>query len=215
MIQLKRQLNRLGAAVALLLLSLLAAGVMLVVTGDFANTRIAQQRQQEDLLNSLRDRLQNLQNERRIQREFGARYARYREQGVFIGNQRLGWVETIKRASQDLKLPGMHYSLSARQAHRSETISDSGGLGVYLTPISLKLGLLHEGDLLSLDTLLRESKLGLYDMKHCTLRMIRKVTFETVSEPNITAECTIDWISFIFNDPDLQAATGIPGMEAM
>ena len=66
-----------------------------------------------------------------------------------------------------------------------------------------------------LDTLLRESKLGLYDMKHCTLRMIRKVTFETVSEPNITAECTIDWISFIFNDPDLQAATGIPGMEAM
>ena len=45
MIQLKRQLNRLGAAVALLLLSLLAAGVMLVVTGDFANTRIAQQRQ--------------------------------------------------------------------------------------------------------------------------------------------------------------------------
>ena len=55
--------------------------MMLVVTGDFANTRIAQQRQQEDLLNSLRDRLQNLQNERRIQREFGARYARYREQG--------------------------------------------------------------------------------------------------------------------------------------
>ncbi len=117
------------------------------------------------------------------------------QEGVIGQEQRLRWLETLRKSSDDLKLPSLRYNIESREHFVPSFPANQGPYQIYASSMKLKLGLLHEGDLFSLLKDLEKNAKGLHSVTSCTLQSKERVISRNIDRAKLSAECELLWFS--------------------
>ncbi|MDD5240476.1 MAG: hypothetical protein PHG47_02010 [Sulfuricella sp.] len=114
-----------------------------------------------------------------------------------IGEERrLDWIDALSRIREQRKLFPVEYDIAARRPYTLTDVPSANALKIFASRMSIRLPLLHEGDLFTLLDDLRAQKVGLFVLDQCDI--IRSVAAKD-SPPqlaqNLTAECALDWLT--------------------
>lgn len=160
----------------------------------------------QDLMNADYDAL--IFRKRLVDR-YHLRYERFQSHG-FIGEEsRLDWIETLRVAAEELKLPTLTYALEPQRkvVPPVPATSVDVAIQIHLSTLDLEVGLIHEGDLVDLFAELQATAPGLIKVDRCSLdRQSEQGSLRSV-DPNIIASCTLNMYSIVTSDVSIAGAS--------
>ena len=173
--------------------SLVCAGLLSVaaaigVAACAASDRAAAQVTLESAKRSARAQAEAL----RVAKMLAPRVAMLTEAGAFRQASRLDWAEVLEHAAAALQLPDLKWRIAAQMP-----LPGFAQLGL-VTPVSLDLSLLHEGDLLRFEQWLHRHAPGPWQFQECELRAASgsAVANLPAMTPRVTARCELQAYSF-------------------
>ena len=120
----------------------------------------------------------------------------------FIGEEhRIEWIETLRQIHAQNKLFSIDYSIGLQENYKPSFLPNLGNFILHRSIMSLKLDMLHEGDLLALLDGLHEQTTP-YMVRDCEIKrpINATVNIKTIAA-NMQANCEIDWLTL--RDPQL------------
>lgn len=126
----------------------------------------------------------------------------------FIGEERrIEWIETLRQIHAQYRLFSIDYSIGLQENYKPSFLPNLGNFTLHRSIMSLKLDMLHEGDLLTLLDGLREQTTP-YIVRDCEIkRPINAVVNTRTIAANMQANCEIDWLTL--RDPQLAGAAPV------
>lgn len=191
-------LKRLRWSLALLLVTLLAAGVLVGLTFERLERSRAELKQAQARLAETEDKLARVADEERELRAAIEHYQRIAQRGLIGQEERLNWVEEIARLKTERKLLGLDYEIQPQAPASPELVATGSAAGPYeimTSRMRLSLPLLHENDLLGFLDQLRERVHALLNVHHCSLGRATAGPTAGGVAPQLRAECELDWIT--------------------
>jgi hypothetical protein len=183
----------LRGALALFGLCLLISTGLVAASGFFKNQMRAEHEAQQQRFRAISARYLAVDDEERIIHEYLPQFVRYFDAGVIGGERRLDWLEALRAAGSQTKLPELSYDIDSQALFQPEFPLALGEFDVYSSRMSLKAGLLHEGDLIDLLSILDERAAGLYTVSRCTLGREGDTLDLSTVRANIMANCDLHW----------------------
>lgn len=132
-------------------------------------------------------------DEERIIGEYLPAFRELYESGRLGRERRLSWLETLRRAGETAELPQLTWKLEAQRAATPDFSLPLDGYRLNVSPMSLTLGLHHEGELLRLFEALDDAALGQYSVRRCALRRTGEGLELGAHDANLNAECLLEW----------------------
>lgn len=129
---------------------------------------------------------------KRIQKYF-PKFIDLYNRGVIGNEQRLNWIEALRKTGARIKLPLLTYSISSQKDYTPPYSISLGSYKLYKSEMTLDLQMLHEGDLFSLLNALNSDARGEYNVTSCNFDKGDKEIVESASAPNIRASCELEW----------------------
>lgn len=195
----KADFPRIQWSVAILvLLALLGGGV---VFGSLQLTKKAQAeaRRVEADRADIRNKLARARDEEQEIRAKIARYQELVERGYVTEEQRLDWIERIAQVKAARKLIDVQYELMPQKPVETGLLPEGnvgGGYEFRSSAMKLQMLLLHEEDLLGFLADLRARVRALIVVRECTVERIpRSAASERGVQPQLKADCDLDWIT--------------------
>lgn len=126
----------------------------------------------------------------------------------FIGEEhRIEWIETLRQIHAQYRLFSIDYSIGLQENYKPSFLPNLGNFTLHRSIMSLKLDMLHEGDLLVLLDGLHEQTTP-YIVRDCEIkRPISAVVNTKTIAANMQANCEIDWLTL--RDPQLAGAAPV------
>lgn len=168
-----------------------------IITSVYMYRDSAQQdyRQAQAEFRNITSRYLKIDEQEEIIRTYYPRFLVLYKQGVIGAERRLDWLESIQRASDELKIPGLRYEISSQQPARVEWPLDTGRFRLYSSNMTINLNMLHELDLLRLLESLERMNNGFFSVTDCDMNRRRMPLDLSMDSPNVTASCNIRWYS--------------------
>jgi hypothetical protein len=160
--------------------------------------------EQKKQLVAVRGQYRALDDSRRALELYLPQYRMFEDRGIVGPERRLDWIETVRRAAQETKLPSFRYQIFAQEPYFVDFLVQTGAYRAYASEMQVDLGLLHEGDLLSMLADLEARATGLFRVGKCRIRRIAKSIGRDPTRSNLIASCGIDWLTI---RQDAEAAT--------
>lgn len=173
---------------AVLALSALAVGISSKAAADNEQRLAAAARVREQAWS----RLRNVASEQQDIQTYQPRFVALRGAGLIGAENRLGWVETVRQAQAQRKLPSVSYDIEPQQAVTMDQPLELADYQLRASRMQLHMGLVHEMDLFGLLDDLRA--VGLYSVEDCKLRRA-PIQGEAGLAPRVLGECTLVWLS--------------------
>lgn len=131
-----------------------------------------------------------------VYQEYASRFRSMIERGWIGPEQRLSWIESLQEVNTELKLPVLRYEIERqRDVPLNGAGFDASHLRLQRTPMRLRIGALHEGDVLALLDGLAAAGRGLMTAEQCSLRRTNdtgEVRFDP-RQANVEVECAVNW----------------------
>lgn len=121
----------------------------------------------------------------------------------FIGEEkRIEWIEKLREVHSQHKLFSIDYSIGQQEKFSPSYLPHLGSFVMNRSTMKVELGMLHEGDLLTLLDGLHEQSAP-FIVRECELKkpVGAKFNLQNVA-PNMQATCLIDWLTL--RDPQLR-----------
>ncbi len=120
----------------------------------------------------------------------------------FVGEERrIEWIETLRGIHAKHKLFSIDYSIGLQENYKPSFLPNMGNFVLHRSVMSLKLDMLHEGDLLALLDGLHEQTTP-FIVRDCEIkRPIGALVNSKNVAANMQASCEIDWLTL--RDPQL------------
>jgi len=117
--------------------------------------------------------------------------------GVFGLEQRLDWIEAIRRIKNDRKLLDIQYEIAPQQPLDAAILPGSSpSFDFHASSMQMKMKLLHEDDLLNFIGDLRAAAPAFLRVRRCDIERMPKSAGEFRGlQPQLAADCTIEWIT--------------------
>lgn len=160
-------------------------------------------------LGGLQNNLQTRTEHQQIVERYRTRFLQTLEQGRFAEEDRMRWVATLKQEVNRIRIPQVRYTLGSRQVDSDPVLGTLAEISVYRTPLKLDMEMVHEGDLVELIESLAESGLGRFEARQCKLTRASITNRFTADQGNISATCSLDWISFDDTPPMAESMPGL------
>jgi len=122
------------------------------------------------------------------------------EKGVLGREFRLNWVETLRQAGEELKIPGLSYDIRSQELYTPAFPVVMGRYTLFRSTMSLDMQLLHEGDMFSLFEFLDKNASGAYNVSNCKIVAQGKGISDDPSRANINVKCELIWHSIKLAD---------------
>jgi len=193
------------AGLILLTVAILIAVGVIVASQLYLTYQNNYERQQRQSLGGIEQRITQIQEAIDIVNNlYYAEYQKLVQTGFFQQNQQSNieqlYLDIVKKVKEIAsaskpKLPSVSVELSEQKPFNIPHIS-SMDLQTYQLPLTLKLGLLHEGDLLGLlhDIEYNDKYTGLYTLRHCDIeRKVAEINVQDASQIYFTAACHFEW----------------------
>ncbi len=183
----------------------LAAAIIMVIAGGgivYASMQLHQAEKKHKAAAQAKhmDNKGKLSRARDEEMEIKKKIARYNElssRGIFGDENRLDWIELIRRIKETRKLIDIQYEIAPQLVLDAAILPGSSGSYVFLaSPMQLRMKLLHEDDLLNFLADLRESAHAYIRVRRCEVERLPRTTGESRGiQPQLSADCTLDWIT--------------------
>jgi hypothetical protein len=186
-------------------------GVALVLVGmlvSFADqyrkkNEIALQAQQ-NLLNQARQKFQSSGLEKETIMQYLPEYNDLLAKGFIGEERRIEWIETLRQIHAQHKLFSIDYSIGLQENYKPSFLSNLGDFVLHRSVMSIKLDMLHEGDLLALIDGLHEQTTP-FIVRDCEIsRPVGALVNAKDVAANMQANCEVDWLTL--RDPQLSDA---------
>ena len=185
----------LRGSLAVLVVSAAICGAVVAASHRYSdNMKRAFQRANSTLL-GIRGRYQSIDEEEGLIETFLPRYLALEDRGVIGREHRLDWIETLRSASKDLRLPELRYAIASQEPYHADYPLEPGVFQVYVSSMALDLGLLHEDDLPALLERIDQGARGLYRVSRCTISRTRPEFGTDPTTPNLRANCVLEWLT--------------------
>ena len=132
------------------------------------------------------------------------KFNQLKSEGFFINGTRLTLQEQYLKTSSELKLilsqlplfkQASDYTFSNQERYTIPGHDQESEFKIYKREINLKLGVLHEGDVLkSIETIEFQKLAGLFNLQNCDIKRNRDdINIKDVSKPYFNANCVLAW----------------------
>ena len=166
-----------------------------LVGGSFAFLQTAQDdhaMEKRRLVNA-RSKYQNVDEEKQVIETYLPQFSALEEVGLVGEEHRLTWLETLRNAVAGIKLPGLRYDVSSREAYTPNFPVEMKSFAVQATEMRLAIRLLHEGDMLALFNQLDTHAVGLYSVSRCSIGRTRREFGRDPTRANLESSCWLNW----------------------
>lgn len=180
-------------------LPLLAMLAMIVVAGLLAwgSQRDAEKAEQErnaalSARNQIDQRLRQVRTEEQDIRDRTRLLQQLKDSGISGEEKRLDWMEMLRDAQRELRLPGMTYEFGAQAS------LDNGNDPAYAwfaSPLRVQLRLLHEEDLIHFLARVQQQAKALVIVRSCKLSPLPRQADGRVALAQLGAECEMQWLT--------------------
>jgi hypothetical protein len=154
-----------------------------------AQENMEQKQRNRDIVYS---RYAHVDNEKRDIRNFQPHYIELLNRGLIGAERRLEWVDAIRQAQEQRKLPPLSYEIEPQQVVRLESALDLGDYQLHGSRMRLHMDLLHEMDLFNFfDDL---SQRNFFAVQDCSLKRLGRAA-GSLDGPTLGADCTLNWIT--------------------
>ena len=158
-----------------LLTCLLSVGIAVGLINYSATTQqesLRQLQQAQRQLNAARDQLLTAQNDQENMSSYQMEYDALVAQKVIGSEQRLDWIEGLEKLRRQNLLPDVKYTIGPQSAYTPNPPLVAGNFALSLSPMSLELDLLHEGQLLNFFEALSRQMPGWFLLDKCALSRV-------------------------------------------
>ena len=159
---------------------------------------------QQNMLNQARQKFQSSGLEKDTIIQYLPAYNDLLATGFVGEERRIEWIEALRNIHAKHKLFSIDYSIGLQEAYKPSFLPNLGNFRLNRSVMSLKLDMLHEGDMLAIIDGLREQTTP-FIVRDCKIqRPIGAVVNSKNVAANMQAECEIDWLTL--RDPQLSSA---------
>ena len=159
---------------------------------------------QQNMLNQARQKFQSSGLEKDTIIEYLPAYNDLLANGFVGEERRIEWIEALRNIHAKHKLFSIDYSIGLQEVYKPSFLPNLGNFRLNRSVMSLKLDMLHEGDMLAIIDGLREQATP-FIVRDCKIqRPIGAVVNSKNVAANMQAECEIDWLTL--RDPQLSSA---------
>lgn len=155
------------------LLACLLSGVVAVglinYSADIQQKSLKALQQAQRQLNAARDQLLTAQNDQENMSSYQMEYDALVAQKVIGNEQRLDWIEGLEQLRRQNLLPDFRYTIAPQSAYSPNPPLNAGNFALSLSPMTMELDLLHEGQLLNFLGALSRQMPGWFLLDKCTL----------------------------------------------
>jgi hypothetical protein len=182
-----------GALIGLAVALVLAVG-MLGASYHFYESADKSLKRAQAQLRASRAKYRTVDEQEAMIATFYPQFMALENQGVIGGERRLDWIENLRRADENLKLPSLAYSINTQEPYAPDFPISRGVYQPFASEMSLNLGLLHGQDLFDLLARLDETAQGLYSVDSCMLER-RRDTLGSPKEAHLSSNCQLRWFT--------------------
>ena len=159
---------------------------------------------QQNLLNQARQKLQSSGLEKDTIMQYLPAYNALLASGFIGEERRIEWIEALRQIHAQNKLFSIDYSIGLQENFKPSFLPNLGNFRLNRSVMSLKLDMLHEGDILVLLDGMREQTTP-FIVRDCEIqRPIGAAINAKNVVANMQANCEIDWLTL--RDPQLTNA---------
>ena len=148
-------------------------------------------------LNSATNRYYTSIDRKKLLEQFESKYLSLKEQGIVGVENRLHWVDVLENISAHHKIPYMKYSVDKQIKLTSKKLSGTyPGIDIFQSSMTLKMQLLHEGDLFNILNSLEVKASGLFDIQSCKISKNKTTPgpiIESKSNLIFSSICRLNW----------------------
>lgn len=183
----------LRGSIGVFCICLLVGGILLGASYYFREEMETEYRNHHARFRDVSRKYLAVDEEERIIESHYPEFVRLYKAGILGREHRLSWVESLRNAADRIQLPTMNYRINSQTVYAPEFPIDLGAFDIYVSEMDLDLGLLHEGDLLSLFEALNEDAEGLYTVSRCEAKRVNEdIEFDS-KRAAINAVCRLNW----------------------
>ena len=159
---------------------------------------------QQNLLNKARQKFQSSGVEKEMIMQYLPAYNNMLASGFIGEERRIEWIETLRNTHAKHKLFSIDYSIGLQESYKPSFMPNLGNFRLNRSIMSLKLDMLHEGDMLAIIDGLHEQTTP-FIVRDCEIkRPIGALINVKNIAANMQANCEIDWLTL--RDPQLSAS---------
>lgn len=142
-------------------------------------------------------RLNRLREEEQVVDQLHQRWLAMQSNGLVGNGDRLAWIETMRKARNDLLLADVRYEFLPQSAalQQGTSMEPADRLRPVLHPMQVDMNIHHSADLLNFLSLLPEARHGLPLVRSCQLQRANR------PPANLRADCQIDWLTLEGGNP--------------
>ena len=187
-------LKALRTPLAFLVTMIALAGGAVYYTDKLTKTAVTDLTRQKGVLQTAQTRMRQSGDEKEIIVKYVETYRELEKTGFAGEEQRINWLDALRNTNTRTEQFGVSYQIGIQHPYPNAAEFDPGPITLQESIMELDLRLMHEGDLLRFFDELRAQKVGLFDVKECTL--IRTDRAETLrNSPYLSAKCNLAWIT--------------------
>ncbi|GAB5605440.1 hypothetical protein [Sideroxyarcus sp. TK5] len=178
-----------------LLACLLSVGIavgMIQYSATLQQQSLKELQQAQRQLSTARDQLLTAQNDQENMSSYQLEYDALVAQKVIGNEQRLDWIEGLEKLRRQNLLPDVKYTIGPQTAYTPNPPLNAGNFALSLSPMSMELALLHEGQLLDFFEALSRQMPGWFLLDNCALSHADSTQNGGVK---LNARCTGGWFT--------------------
>jgi len=174
----------------------LLVGSGLIGGAYYFNSKLSKElKRNKGVFQSISQRYLDVDQEEKLLHDYFPEFIKLYNKGVIGREKRLNWIEALRRSGEEIKLPGLRYSIESQEIYTPEYDIKYNGYALYNSNMELNLGLLHEGDLFKLLKYMDQTADGSYTISECTFGMNGSEVKMEKDHANISADCLLHWVT--------------------
>lgn len=176
---------------ACLLSAALAVG-LINYSADIQRQSLNELQQAQRQLNTSRDQLLTAQNDLENMSSYQMEYDALVAQSVIGNEQRLDWIEGLEKLRSQNLLPDFKYTIAPKSSYAPNPPLNAGNFTLSISPMTMELDLLHEGQLLNFFGALTRQMPGWFLLDKCAITRSNAAKDSVVM---LKAECAGGWFT--------------------
>ncbi len=192
----KQEWKKLQTPLITLGLTIAITALLFTLAQTYSNTQEEALKNQQNQLNSARQRYQSSGAEKDMITEFLPKYQALINKGFIGEERRIEWVEELRVQHKSLKLFDIKYNIGPQEDYKPIFASNLGGFVLHRSIMKLELDMLHEGDILQLTESLSAKNITPFMLRDCEItRPNSSAALNKQLIANMHALCELDWLT--------------------
>jgi hypothetical protein len=181
---------------AVLIAVIATSVIMIKYTSMQHESAEKQRRTQATAMREAQEKVQRSGQEKNVILQYLPAYQKLEAEGLVGDEQRLEWIESLRKANRQAGLFGVSYQLEPRKALQIQSIVNPMAQHVQTSDMKIAFGLMHEGDLMKFLDSLNTQHSGLFLVKRCAVdRPVRTDAPPAPRQANLNAKCELSWLT--------------------